>query len=238
MTATAILSLAGAPGVSTLIAAIAATVHDDASLLVAEAGPGGGVVAARWGWPRAGSLAAVAMDTGTDQDLWSLAHPWLGSCRILTGDPSPTATRHAQVGGWLADRLDRVEVDVLIDAGRLDASADQLALLSAVGRVWVLVDPTVAQVTTATAIRGWLSRTGPVGVLVREHTAGPGRYRADEVAATVGWPLVATVPTDVRAAAVLCGHTAAPRTFRTAPLIRTGGFLADTITTADTGVAA
>lgn len=233
----AVLSVAGAPGVSTLVAAIAATTTADEPLLAIEAAPAGGVVAARWGWHRGGSLAELAMETGTGQDLWGHARDWVAASRVLPGDPSVTATRHAQVGHWLADRLDTVEVPVLVDAGRLDTSPDQLALLSAVDETWVYLDPTVAQVAAAIAVRGFMARIGRVGLLVRETSAGPGRYRADEVAATAGWPLVATVPTDDRTADVLCGHAAAGRAFRHAPLMRTAAALADLLVSSPVEVA-
>lgn len=226
MTATAVVSIAGAPGVSTLVAAIAAASTAESPLLAIEAAPAGGVVAARWGWTRAGSVVELAMEAGTDQDLWAHGREWLAGSRIVTGDPSVPATRHAQVGHWLAGRLATVAVPVVVDAGRLDTSTDQLALLSAVDETWLYLDPTVAQVTSTTALRGWMSRTGAVGLLVRETSTGPGRYRADEVAATVGWPLVATVPTDPQAAGVLCGHAAAGRAFRRTPLMRSAAALA------------
>lgn len=236
MTSIAVVSVAGAPGVSTLVAAIAATSTGEAPLLAIEAAPAGGVVAARWGWARAGSLAALAMETGTGQDLWGHARDWVAASRVLPGDPSVTATRHAQVGRWLADRLDTVAVPVLVDAGRLDASTDQLALLGAVDETWLYLDPTVAQATAATAVRGLLARTGRVGLLVRETTAGPGRYRAEEVAATVGWPLVAHVPTDAKPAAVLCGHAPAGPAFRHSPLMRTAATLGRRLSSATVGV--
>ncbi|MBW3578754.1 MAG: hypothetical protein KY462_13635 [Actinobacteria bacterium] len=215
---------------STLVAAAAAASTVDDPLLVVEAAPSGGVVAARWGWPREETIAELAMDVAGGVDLWGRARPWLAGSRVLPGDPAATVMRQAQVGSWLASQLAAIAHPVLIDAGRVDGSADQLELLSAAEHVWVLIDPTVAQVTAAKAVASWLHRAGPLALLVREQTTGPGRYPAAEAAATLGWPLVATVPVDRPSAAALCGLAPARREFRRAPLVRTGRELAGRLT--------
>lgn len=221
MTSVAIASVSGAPGVSTLVAAAAATSTHDRPLLVVEAAPAGGVVAARWGWPRRSTIAELAMDLSDTVDLWAAARPWLSGSRIVLADPSAVVMRQATPGRWLAERLHTVAQQTLVDAGRIDGTADQLDLLAAAGQVWLLVDPTVDQVTAVRAAAGWLNRTGPVSLLVREQATGPGRYAGRQVADTLGWPLAATVPHDPRAAAALCGLTPATRGLRHAPLLRT-----------------
>jgi hypothetical protein len=116
---------------------------------------------------------------------------------------------------------------VLVDAGRLDGSADQLDLLTAVDAVWVVVDPILEQVVAVRAVADWLNRTGRVELLVRERAGEPARDSPGVLAATLGWPVAATVPDDRPSARALCGLGATGRNLGRAPLIRTGRALAD-----------
>ncbi len=102
----------------------------------------------------------------------------------------------------------------------------RLELLAAVDHRWILADPTVDQVVTARALAGWLHRAGDIGLLVRERTATVGGYPTADVAATLGWPAVATIPHDPAAAAALSGAAPARRDLRRSPLVRTGRDLA------------
>ena len=239
MRSVAVVSMGGAPGVTTLVCAAACAV--DRPVLVIEAAPSGGAIAARWRMDvrsAVNTTAKLAMDISGTVDLWAAAHhPWLGQARVLPAHPSAAVMRQAQVGRWLADRLPTVAQPVLVDAGRVDGSADQLDLLSTVDRLWVLVDPIVEQVTAASAVTGWLSKTGPVGLLMREPAGDPARAAAGSVAATLGWSVVATVPEDRPAARALCGLSPPRRNLSRSPLLRTAGALAEQFTAAETEVA-
>lgn len=231
MTSAAVVSVAGAPGVTTLVSAAAAASQEDRPLLVVEAGTCGGAIAARWRLDvrdTVNTAAKLAMDVAGTVDLWAAAHhPWLAASRVIPAHPSPMVMRQAQVRRWLADRLQSVQPPVLVDAGRVDGSADQFDLLTAVDSVWVVVDPIVEQVIAARAVAEWLNRTGPVLLLVREPAGDPARDSASGVASTLGWPVVATVPDDRQAARALCGLSPARRGLARAPLLRTGKALAD-----------
>lgn len=238
MRSVAVVSVGGSPGVTTLVCAAASAV--DRPVLVIEAEPSGGTIAARWRLDVRSvvdTTAKLAMDVSGSVDLWAAAHhPWLGQARVLPAHPSSVVMRQAQVGRWLADRLRTVMHPILVDAGRMDGSADQLELLSAVDGVWVLVDPIVEQVTAASAMAGWLNKAGPVRLLVREPAGDPARVSAASVAATLGWPVVATVPEDRAAARALCGLSPPPRNLPRAPLLRTGRALVERFTPAETEV--
>jgi hypothetical protein len=238
MRSAAVVSMGGAPGVTTLVCAAASAV--DRQVLVIEAAPSGGAIAARWRLDvrsAVNTTAKLAMDVSGTVDLWAAAHhPWLGQARVLPAHPSAVVMRQAQAGRWLADRLGMVARPVLVDAGRVDGSADQLALLSAVDGVWVLVDPIVEQVTAASAMTGWLNKTGPVGLLMREPAGDSARATAGSVAATLGWSVVATVPEDRATARALCGLSPPRRNLSRSPLLRTGRALAERLTAAETEV--
>ncbi|MEX0744950.1 MAG: hypothetical protein WD118_05055 [Phycisphaeraceae bacterium] len=223
---------------TTVVCAAASSV--DVPVLVIEASPSGGAVAARWRMDvrsAVNTTARLAMDISDTVDLWAAAHhPWLGQARVLPAHPSSVVMRQAQVGRWLADQLPTVTQPILVDAGRVDGSPDQLDLLTSVDGVWVLVDPIVEQVTGASAASDWLKRTGPVGLLVREQAGDPARAAAASVSATLGWPVVATVPEDRGAARVLCGMSPPRRHLSRSPLLRTGRALAERLTAAEAEV--
>lgn len=234
------VSLAGAPGVTTLVCAVAAAA--DRPLLVVEAAASGGAIAARWHLDvrdRIDTTAKLAMDITGTVDLWRSAHhPWLAASRVIPAHPSSVVMRQAQAGGWLADRLGAVVQPVLIDAGRVDGSADQLDLLAAVDGIWLLIDPIVEQVVAASAAAGWLNKAGPVQLLVREPAGDPARNPAAAVADTLGWPVAATVPSDRASARALCGLSPARRNLVRSPLLRTGKVLADRLAAAGAEVPA
>ena len=238
MRSVAVVSMGGSPGVTTLACAAASAI--DRPVLVIEAAPSGGVIAARWRMDVrsvVNTTARLAMEISGTVDLWAAAHhPWLGEARVLPAHPSAVVMRQAQVGRWLADRLRTVTHPIVVDAGRVDGSADQFDLLSAVDGVWVLVDPIVEQVTAASAMAGWLNKTGPVGLLVREPAGDPARESAAAVAATLGWSVTATVPEDRPTARALCGLSPPRRNLSRSPLLRAGRALAERLTAAETEV--
>lgn len=231
MRSVAVVSVGGAPGVTTLACAAAAAAPASQPLLIIEAAPSGGTIAARWRLDvhdAVTTTARLAMDVTGKIDLWDVAHrPWLAGSRVIPGHPSAVVGRQAQVGRWLADQLATVTRPTLIDAGRVDGSSDQLDLLAAADAVWVLVDPIVEQVAAARAAASWLNRAGPVQVLVREQAGDPARDAPASVAGTLGWPVAATVPSDPQSARALCGLSPARRNLVRSPLLRTGRALAD-----------
>lgn len=236
MMSVALVSVGGAPGATTLACAAAAA-SEDHPLLVIESAPSGGVIAARWrlaARDTATTTVRLAMEGAERVDLWEVAHrPWLGSSRVIPGHQSAAVTRQAQLGHWLAQQLPPLRHPTVVDAGRLDGSADQLELLAAADTVWLLIDPIIEHVTAAKAATAWLNRTGAVEVLVREPAGDPARNSANAVADALGWPVIATVPQDEPAARALCGLSPARRNLARSSLLRTGRALAERLTKAE-----
>ena len=231
MRTVAAVSVGGAPGVTTMLCAAAAATDEDRPLLVVEAPPSGGAIAARWRLnvrDKVTTTAKLAMDLAGRENLWDVAHrPWLGSSRVIPAHPSAVVMRQAQVGQWLASQVPTVAWPTLIDAGRLDGTADQLALLESVDTVWLVLDPIVEQVAAAKAAAAWLNRAGRVEVVVREPAGDPARDSASAVARALDWPVVATVPDDPASARALCGLSPPRRGLARAPLLRTGRAFAE-----------
>jgi hypothetical protein len=240
MSSVAVMSVGGAPGVTTLLCATAAAADEDHPLLVVEASSTGGTIAARWRLDIRDTVttsAKLAMDLAGRTDLWDVAHrPWLGASRVIPAHPSAVVMRQAQVGQWLVDHLPGVTRPTLIDAGRIDGSGDQLALLEVVDTLWVVVEPIIEQVTAAKAVAAWLNRAGRIELLVREQAGDPARDSAKAVADALGWPVAATVPHDPPSARALCGLSQPRRNLSRSPLLRTGRALAGRL--AATGVPA
>ena len=228
------VSVAGAPGVTTLACAVAVTAGEDRPLLVIEASMSGAAIAPRWRLDVRDAVmttARLAMDPSDATELWAAAHhPWLAASRVIPAHPSPVAMRQAQVGRWLAGRISTLQRPALIDVGRVDGSAEQFDLLTAADAVWLLLDPFFEQVVAARAVAGWLNQTGPVELLVREPAGDPARESASDVASALGWPLLATVPEDRDSARALCGFSPPRRNLTRAPLMRAARPLADRLT--------
>lgn len=234
MTTVAVVSVGGAPGATTIACAAAAAAGEEHPLLVVEACPTGGTIAARWRLEVRDTVtttAKLAMDLAGRVELWGAAHrPWLAGSRVIPGHPSAAVMRQAQVGQWLADHLPAVTRPTLVDAGRVDGSPDQLALLEAVDTVWLVLDPIIEQVTAAKATGAWLNRATMVQLLIRERAGDPARDSSAAVADTLGWPVIATIPEDPPSARALCGLSPPRRNLARSPLLRTGRALAGRLT--------
>lgn len=203
MSRVAIASLAGSPGVSTLVSAMA--LASTSRLLVVECPPDGGVLAARWGLPREGTVTDLAADADPTLDLWERARPWTGEARLLPADPSSVATHRTPVARYVADRLAAVDVPALVDLGRLRPDDATFDLVGQVDRLWLLLEPTVEHVTAATTWRPLLDRTCTIELLIVDRPASTGRYSTRDIAGTLDWRCIDTIQHDKRGALALRG---------------------------------
>lgn len=191
------------PGATTTALALAdAASAGGRPVVVVEADPAGGDVAARFGLstdPGLVSLAAAARRDVTSRTLDEHTQVLPSGVRAVV---APTSVDQAAAAlRALADAGPALWAgrDVVIDVGRLDPSSPALFLAAAAGQVVWVTRPTVEGVehvrSRAAALRG-VCRS--VVVLVGERP-----YTARDVTAAIGLPVVGVLADDSRGAAAV-----------------------------------
>jgi Mrp family chromosome partitioning ATPase len=225
-------------GVTTLALSLAATWPTGRRVLLVEADPAGGTLAAGSGWPTEPSLeslAAAARRGGQPGLVWEHCHELPGGAAVLAG---PSSTDHARsalsMAGALFGRLGELDADVLVDCGRLDPGSAALVLWEQAERVVLVARPHLADLH---ALAGWLEAHPAGGHRVGLVTAGDGPYPDAEVAGALGVEVLARLPWDPDAASALVSVSASSRELRLAPLVRAARTLAERLATQPPGTA-
>jgi Mrp family chromosome partitioning ATPase len=217
-------SAKGSPGVTTTVLALAATWPTGRRVLVAECDPDGGDVAVWFGLaaePGLVSCAAEGRRRLRPHAVWEHAQtlPGPGGVRVLVAPAAAeqaTAALAALGTAGLDEALAGLEVDVLVDGGRLGPGSPLAPLLSRSAVTVLVARPSVAQVAhlrpRLAALRG-VAR--PVVLLVGDRPYGPA-----EVAAAVGVPVLGVIAHDEPGAGVLCGRRRGGRAWIRSPMMR------------------
>lgn len=233
----AFASAKGSPGVTTAVAALAATWPADRPLVVAELDPAGGDLVVRLDLatePGLVSLAAAGrreLDRDTllahSQPVPALEGDGRASRRVLAG---PVAAEQALASlsalrGVLAGVLAAVEADVLVDCGRLDPSSPVTEVAANADLLVAVARPVVAEVHhLAPRLASLKPRSASL------LTVGDRPYTAAEVAEAVGASALGTLPADERAAVVLAGgHPDVVRQLRRSRLLRDARSVAEVL---------
>ena len=126
-------------------------------VLLVEADPAGGTLAAASGWPAEPSLvslAAAARRGGDPALVWEHCHQLPGGAAVLAGPASADQARSALgMLDRLLGRLGELDADVLVDCGRLDPGSPASALWERADRVVLAVRPRLADLH---ALATWL----------------------------------------------------------------------------------
>lgn len=231
----AFASAKGSPGVTTAVTALAAAWPAERALLVAEVDPSGGDLVVRLDLatdPGLVSLAAAGRrELGADrlvEHTQVLAPPGGAEGAVRRVLVAPVSAEQATVSlgalrGGLGHALDELDLDVLVDCGRLDPSSAAFDLAVNAELLVMVARPVVAEVHHLSS-RLASAKPRAVSLLM----VGDRPYSVAEVAATVGASPLGTLPVDVRAAAVLAeGHPNAGRLLRRAALLRDARSLAE-----------
>ena len=231
MSLTCLCSAHGSPGVTTTSVALVGVWPKGRSVLLVEADPWGGMLAARLGLsdhPGLLSLAAAARH-GLDEELvWRHAQQAVDGVEVIVAPPSSEHARSALTdlaGPFAAWCSGQDSVDVVADCGRLTPELVSLPILRHADRVLMVVPPTVDQLRPAALRLDDLDRLGVEASLL---LVGDTPYGPDEVEESLGVPATGSVAWDPSAAATLGGGGG--RDVRRSPLVRSAASLVDRLT--------
>ncbi len=225
-------------GVSTAALALAATWPAGRRVLLVEADPAGGTLAAASGWPAEPglvSLAAASRRSFNPAVVWEHCQALPGGAAVLAGPASAERARGALgMLGDLAGHLPSLDADVVVDCGRLDSGSPAIAVWEGADRQVLVVRPRLADLH---AVAAWTEthatgrepsdvrpeRRARVGLVV----VGEGPYPDAEIAEALDVEVLCRLPWDPRGAAALVSVPASSREARLAPLVRAARSLAD-----------
>lgn len=208
----AVCSVKGAPGATTLALAMSCALthaHSQPAALV-EADPAGGDLAARLGLatdPGMVSLAAASRHGSAWPDVSAHGQPLPGGGWVLLAstDPTQAAATVITLASRFGAALGEVARDAVFDCGRWTPASLATRLLLEVTATAVCITSSVPAIEAVRVRAGdlWDATGGRIGLVVM----GPGRYGADEIAASTGLPVLGEVGADARGCAGLLGAT-------------------------------
>jgi hypothetical protein len=203
-----VASIKGAPGVTTTATAIASAWPQGRRVLLVEADPFGGDLAAWFGVaPTTGLWSLLAAGRrGLEPDaVWEHATTLPTGLPVLYGLASADQAV-ANEAAWpaVAEALAALEADVIIDAGRLlpHFAGGIRPLLSLAQVLVVLCPPTLAGIVHLKTSLPSLTIASPSGRLIVQPTAEQG-FSSDEIASTLAINVAPPVPHDPKGAAAL-----------------------------------
>lgn len=231
MAVLAFASVKASPGVTTTLLALAAVWPEERSLLLVDADPDGGDLAARIGLgvePGMASLAAAGRRSLDRADIERHTQTIPGGVPVLLGNPDPEqAARELElVGQRLADVLPNESPDVLVDCGRLRSSSPAVPLAVRAFATLIVCRPRVDELQH---VRAQVGRFTAQGMQPDVLLVGDRPYSAHEVETAIGCEVVDVIADDPTTAAALAGRGGRASVVSRSPLIRSARSLADRI---------
>jgi hypothetical protein len=219
-------------GVTTAALALATSWPTGRRVLLVEVDPAGGTLAASLGLPPEPGLVSLAaatrrpLEASTDPSVViEHAQTLTDNTSILVAPPSGEQARQTSalleplLGG-----LEKLEIDVLLDCGRLDRASPAASLFAAAALPVLLIRAQLADLHTAASSLDCLAG-GERAVLV---LIGDAAYPPSEVAAALGRETLGTIPDDRGGATRISSDRWHSRVART-PLLRNAASLASVI---------
>jgi hypothetical protein len=228
----ALAAAKASPGVTTTAVALAAVWPRPRAVLVVEADPAGGDLAARFGLasePGLVTLAAARRGAATAATVAAHAQALPGGLRVVAGPPGgeQAAAALGLLGPELPAGLAGLDdVDVLADLGRLDPASPALPVARAADLLVLVTRPVLAELQHL-AHRAAVLRQGCRALALVVVGAGP--YPPGEVAGALGVQVVGVLPADPRGAGLLGGVPAGGAGLRRAPVVRAARTLTDAL---------
>lgn len=231
----AVAGTKGAPGVTTVAFGLARLWRAPRQVLLVEADPEGGCLAARLRLrqePGLGSLAAAGRHDISTEVLADNAQPGPGQVSLFVAPSSPQhakavlRTSAARLGSALAGLAPNDTV-ALADVGRLDGESPALALAQEAHWVIFVTRPTLEGADALAVRLAEMSELRPRSLVV---TVGDGPYRGEELAEVMSIPHAGHLPADPGGAATLWSAADTLSTGRSTgrrPLIRALSGLVD-----------
>jgi hypothetical protein len=189
----ALASVKGAPGVSVAAYALARVAESEGhNVVLVEADPAGGDLAARLGVGLDSSLLSLAAEArrGISAEMvGSHLQPLTDRLAVLSAPASGAQAAAALevLATPLPPALAQIDAETVVDVGRLYPGSPALALVNATDRAVVVLRPTLAQVATFRAgledLAGLNAELGVV--LVEDTTSGPDSLSPDEMAEVI-----------------------------------------------------
>ena len=223
-----LIAAKGSVGVTTAALTLAAVWPEGRGApVVVECDPGGGDVAARFGLEVIPGVVSLAAElerfgpAGPGDQVGGHTQELPGGLRVLVAPTSPEEMRLPLER--LAEDLPRLalgEVDLIVDCGRLEASAMRqrtavLRLIQRCGLMVVVVRPELAALQHLSV---WLPTLRSLDVAILALLSGRGPYSPEEIAQTMDLRVIGALPHD-RAAADVVGGASGSRPDRS-PLFR------------------
>lgn len=221
MTAVALCSAKGAPGVTTLACLLGAVWPVERPVVVAECDPSGGDIATRFALDDQAGMAAFVLSARHARSV-SFPTPFVqqlpGGLEVVVGASSAEAAHmiDREVAGMSA--LTALSCDVVCDCGRVGiGSLGQRALLRQADAVLVVAGADRSSLGHVAGLVGHLREMGTSSlglVLSASH-----HRDASSAARVLGVELAASIPWDPAAAAVVRGEPGSRRRLVRSPLV-------------------
>lgn len=214
-----VASSKGAPGVTTTALGLATVWPDQERVVLVEADPSGGSLAARWrlGYEPGLLSLAGAGRRGVDGALLRRHAQSLGTLSVLCGPASGDQARAAVAA--IAPHLVAVanDVDLIVDVGRIGTWSPAAELVRAAAATLVVTRAELDGVQHVPALVQLVADLGGSAQLV---TIGDEPYVPAEIADFAACELLGVLADDARGAAMLAGRPGSQRQLRRSALWR------------------
>jgi hypothetical protein len=229
MTVVSLVSVTGAPGVTTLALAAAAALRttDLHEPVLVEASASGGVVADWYDLPFEPGLTSLSLAVGGEPpDLLGHAQELPGGVPVVVAPPSGSRTAKlldARVG-VLARFFDQAEATVVVDGGRIDPLTPLLPILDASALVGLVVRPGRSGFRLAATALVELNQRNGRPLEAGWILVGPNPWSVDDIVTRYGFPVLASIAHDPDGADGVAGVR---KLRRRSPLARSAASFAD-----------